>query len=532
MTQVNALGVATQGVQYFNGVSVYSGVTGATGQVLQATTSNSPTYSTATYPSTSTINQLLYSSSNNTIVGLATANSAVLITSAGGVPSLSQTIPTAVQSNITQVGTITSGTWQGSVIGTTWGGTGTGTTFTAGSIVFADGSGNYTQDNSNLFWDNTNKAMGVGTNTPNSGTATKFRIDNTSSSVRTASHITGTWTTSIGIPTGLHIEANFTPTSGVTCIGVDSDSIFAAPAASTVTGISFQASPAFAGNAGTVVAYGFFYDGGGPLVGTVSFQWGGYFSTPVAGTNKIGLYAGNIAAGTYTTNVPPANGMIVSGAAGVGTAAPVSKFDVAGNVSIGAYGGVSAAPANGMIVSGAVGFGASSLSARLHLASPSTSTSNPYASYVTGEIVSTTTSFTSAAAIDCFISPSNTASVGATHLLFPKFAPAGGITLAAAIYIDAGSSTGTITTGYGLYVSNPGFGTAKYCAYFGGKVGIGNATPVAGAMLQVDSTTSGFLPPRVTTSQKNAITAVAGLIVFDTDLGTLNYYNGSVWVPT
>jgi hypothetical protein len=38
-------------------------------------------------------------------------------------------------------------------------------TFTAGSIVFADASG-LTQDNANLFWDNTNKRLGIGTPSP------------------------------------------------------------------------------------------------------------------------------------------------------------------------------------------------------------------------------------------------------------------------------------------------------------------------------------------------------------------------------
>jgi uncharacterized protein YqkB len=44
------------------------------------------------------------------------------------------------------------------------GGTNTSTAFTAGSVVFAAASGTYTQDNSNLFWDNTNKRLGIGTN--------------------------------------------------------------------------------------------------------------------------------------------------------------------------------------------------------------------------------------------------------------------------------------------------------------------------------------------------------------------------------
>ncbi|MFZ2969753.1 MAG: hypothetical protein WA063_01245 [Minisyncoccia bacterium] len=46
------------------------------------------------------------------------------------------------------------------------GGTGTSTAFTPGSIVFAGASGVYNQDNSNFFWDNTNKRLGIGTATP------------------------------------------------------------------------------------------------------------------------------------------------------------------------------------------------------------------------------------------------------------------------------------------------------------------------------------------------------------------------------
>ena len=59
---------------------------GTTGQILQTNTTADPTWSTATYPSTTTINQILYSSSNNTIAGLSTANSGVLTTGATGIP--------------------------------------------------------------------------------------------------------------------------------------------------------------------------------------------------------------------------------------------------------------------------------------------------------------------------------------------------------------------------------------------------------------------------------------------------------------
>src|ERR1017187_7410811 len=46
------------------------------------------------------------------------------------------------------------------------GGTGTATTFTAGAIVFAGASGVYNQNNGNLFWDDTDGFLGVGTATP------------------------------------------------------------------------------------------------------------------------------------------------------------------------------------------------------------------------------------------------------------------------------------------------------------------------------------------------------------------------------
>jgi hypothetical protein len=47
------------------------------------------------------------------------------------------------------------------------GGTGTATAFTTGSVVFAGASGVYSQNNTKLFWDNTNNRLGVNTGAPN-----------------------------------------------------------------------------------------------------------------------------------------------------------------------------------------------------------------------------------------------------------------------------------------------------------------------------------------------------------------------------
>ncbi len=56
------------------------------------------------------------------------------------------------------------------------------------------------------------------------------------------------------------------------------------------------------------------------------------------------------------------------------------------------------------------------------------------------------------------------------------------------------------------------------------------AAPNASAMLDVASTTSGMLVPRMTTAQRNAIAAPAtGLYVYDTSLGAFLYYDGTAW---
>ena len=64
-----------------------------------------------------------------------------------------------------------------------------------------------------------------------------------------------------------------------------------------------------------------------------------------------------------------------------------------------------------------------------------------------------------------------------------------------------------------------------------GRVGVGVGTsPDASAKLDVGSTTSGFLPPRMTTTQKNAISSPAeGLMVYDLTLHKLSIYTGAAW---
>tara|TARA_R100001443_G_scaffold9595_4_gene19175 strand:+ start:663 stop:1184 length:522 start_codon:yes stop_codon:yes gene_type:complete len=59
-----------------------------------------------------------------------------------------------------------------------------------------------------------------------------------------------------------------------------------------------------------------------------------------------------------------------------------------------------------------------------------------------------------------------------------------------------------------------------------GNVGIGTTSP--SKILDITSTTSGFLPPRMTTTQRDAISSpIAGEIIYNTTTNVLNFYDGS-----
>jgi hypothetical protein len=63
-----------------------------------------------------------------------------------------------------------------------------------------------------------------------------------------------------------------------------------------------------------------------------------------------------------------------------------------------------------------------------------------------------------------------------------------------------------------------------------GSVSIGSTTINSSAQLQMTSTTKGFLPPRMTSVQRNAIaTPAAGLIVYDVTLNKHYGYDGTTW---
>lgn len=85
-----------------------------------------------------------------------------------------------------------------------------------------------------------------------------------------------------------------------------------------------------------------------------------------------------------------------------------------------------------------------------------------------------------------------------------------------------------IATGGGTSWNFYASGTAPN--YMSGVLTIGTTTPNAAAKVQIDSTTQGFLPPRMTTTQRNAISSPpAGLMIYNSTTNKLNFYNGTAW---
>ena len=61
------------------------------------------------------------------------------------------------------------------------------------------------------------------------------------------------------------------------------------------------------------------------------------------------------------------------------------------------------------------------------------------------------------------------------------------------------------------------------------QVGIGTATPNASAIVDLASSNKGFLPPRMSTSSRLAITVVDGLVVYDTNEDALFVVSNGQW---
>ena len=75
-----------------------------------------------------------------------------------------------------------------------------------------------------------------------------------------------------------------------------------------------------------------------------------------------------------------------------------------------------------------------------------------------------------------------------------------------------------------------GTGTLRSVSFLGTGFLMGGGTLTTNAILDLQSTTKAFMPPRMTTTQRDAIgSPSAGMVIYNTTTGALNFHNGSAW---
>lgn len=68
------------------------------------------------------------------------------------------------------------------------------------------------------------------------------------------------------------------------------------------------------------------------------------------------------------------------------------------------------------------------------------------------------------------------------------------------------------------------------CVETDGRVGLSTLTPATSALLDLTSTTGALLLSRMTTTQRNALTAVNGMVIYNTTTNAFNFYENGAWV--
>lgn len=243
--------------------------TANTGAVLQNNSGADPSYSTATYPSTTTVSQILYSSATNVVSGLATANRAVVTTNSTGVP-----VVTALATD----GQLIIGSTAGApAAATITAGTGITVTNASNSItIAASGSSGFTTINVQKF-----TTSGTYTPTANMKYCQIVAVGGGGAGGGTAASPASSWSAGPGGGGG---GTSFLVASAAT-IG----------ASKTVT-IGAGGTPGAAGNnAGG--------NGGDTSLGTLCIGKGGTGGPGTAGTNGVSGGAGGIA-GTGDYSIP------------------------------------------------------------------------------------------------------------------------------------------------------------------------------------------------------------------------------------
>jgi hypothetical protein len=107
------------------------------------------------------------------------------------------------------------------------------------------------------------------------------------------------------------------------------------------------------------------------------------------------------------------------------------------------------------------------------------------------------------------------------------------------VFIGANAGSLVTTASNKLYIDNTNTATPLVYGEFDNDfvninnqlgVGLGATAPATSAIVELSSTTGALLLTRMTTTQRNALTAVNGMVIYNTTTGVVEAYEGGAWV--
>ena len=321
------------------------------------------------------------------------------------------------------------------------------TSGTVGRVLF-EGTGNVVQESANLFWDNTNGRLGIGTSSPSE----KFEI------------VSG----AIQLSNAQGIRSRYTGGPSFTILQMFSDNNTYLDGANDIL---------FRVSAGATTAMRLKSSTGNVLINTTTDAG---FKLDVNGTARVSGQA--TIAGTTNASAGIGRNTLINGTiTATANSNVLVGLDIEPTFNTGAFTGVETLA---LRVTGFISNFTSSGATQLRIIGPSGSNKSLF-------FFNSSTTFASTR-----------------------------------IYNQGTNNNFVIATGDSL--SNP---TDRFTIFAStGNVAINTTTDVASSKLTIESTTQGFLPPRMTTTQKNAIgTPATGLVVYDTTLNKLCVRTASAW---